>query len=334
MATAQQSCHLYHGVLEISKFATNPQGQDIPTKLRQQQQWSALSKVKGTLGKELPTNLNYLMGNDVTKPIFDINGTVQHLAHRNYPEAFAQDGSICGKIQICIPEIYLMGKNSVKFVDIARKIVKVPKNLFSKVGELFNIGKLIGRRENVDDDTILEQIPEQCIGQDNELLGMHRGLSGDIIEKEFFMKIKKILKGANEQFALFHGHDLFKFDLNDRGNRLVEKDFILVNYTHRYVCGVEVKRTLSGPSISSNGKPIKGTIASSADQLKGAKASLESWFSTELGNHWDFFSMVYCHTIDPTESICQQCSKHIMIGMFKIIMKQKILKISTHSLNF
>ena len=140
------------------------------------------------------------------------------------------------------------------------------------------------------------------------------------------MEIQKLLKDTNEEFALFHGHELFKFDLNDRGNRLVEKDFILVNYTHQYVCGVEVKRTLSGPSISSNGKPIKGTIASSADQLKGAKASLESWFSTELGNHWDFFSMVYCHTIDPTESICQQCSKHIMIGMFIIIKKQKFLK--------
>ena len=316
-SSAQQSCQPYHGILEISKFTTNPQGQDIPTKLQQQQQWSALSKVKGSLGKELPSNLNYLMGNDVTKPISDINGTVQHLAHRNYPESFAQDGSKCGKIQICIPEIYLMGKNSVKFVGTAKKSVKVPKNLFSKVGELFNLGKLIGRRENVDEDTILEQIPEQCIGQDNELLGMHRELSGDIIEREFFMKIKTILEDANEEFALFHSHQLFKFDLNDRGNKLVEKDFILVNYTHRYVCGVEVKRTLSGQSISSNGKQLKGTIASSASQLKGAKASLESWFSTELINHWNFFSMVYCHNIDPNVSICQQCSQHIMTGMFK-----------------
>ena len=316
MASAQQSCHPYHGILEISKYKTNPQGQDIPTKLRQQQQWSALSKVKGSLGTELPYNLNYLMGNDVTKPITEIDGTVQYLAHRNYPEVFAQDGRKCGKIQICIPEIYLMGKNSVKFVDTAKKSVKVPKNLFSKVGELFNLGKLIGRRENIEEDTILEQNPEQCIGQDNELLGMHRELSGDIIEREFFMKIKTILKDADEEFALFHSYKLFKFDLNDRGNKLVEKDFILVNYTHRYICGVEVKRTLSGPSISSNGKQLKGTIATSASQLKGAKDSLESWFSSELSNHWNFFSMIYCQNINPDVSICQQCSEHIITGMF------------------
>ena len=286
MASAQQSCHPYHGILEISKFKTNPQGQDIPTKLQQQQQWSALSKVKGSLGKELPSNLNYLMGNDVTKPISDIDGTVQHLAHRNYPEVFAQDGSKSGKIQICIPEIYLMGKNSVKFVDTAKKSVKVQKNFFSKVG-------------------------------DNELLGMHRELSGDIIEKEFFMKLKTILKDADEEFALFHSYKLFKFDLNDRGNKLVEKDFIIVNYTHRYICGVEVKRTLSGPSTSTNGKQLKGNITTSASQLKGAKDSLESWFSSELSNHWNFFSMIYCQNIDPDVSICQQCSQHIIRGMFK-----------------
>ena len=313
----QRSCHPYHGILEISKFKTNPQGQDIPTKLQQLQQWSALSKVNSRLCRELPSNLNYLMGNDVTNPISDIDGTVQHLAHRNYPEVFAQDGSKSGTIQICIPEIYLMGKNSVQFVDTAKKSVKVPKNLFSKDGELSNLGELIERRENIDEDTILEQNPEKCIQQDKGLTGMHRELAGDIIEREFFMKIKTILMDAKEEFALFHSYKLFKFDLNDRGNKLVEKDFIIVNYTHQYICGVEVKRTLKGPSTSSNGKQWKGNMVTSASQLKGAKDSLESWFSSELSNHWNFFSMVYCQNINPDISICQQCSKHIIIGMFK-----------------
>ena len=144
MATAQQSCQIYHGILEISKFSTNPQGQDIPTKLRQQQQWSALSKVKGTLGKELPTNLNYLMGNGVSMPIYDINGTVQHLAHRNYPEIFAQDGTQCGKIQICIPDIFLMNKHGAKFIQSDKKSVKVDcqqfGNLLDLRGEMGNLG--------------------------------------------------------------------------------------------------------------------------------------------------------------------------------------------------
>ena len=317
VTSAQRSCHPYHGILEICKFKTNPQGQDIPTKLQQLQQWSALSKVNSRLCRELPSNLNYLMGNDVKKPISDIHGTVQCLAHRNYPEVFAQDGSKSGTIQICIPEYYLMGKNSVQFVETVKKSVKVPKNLFSKEGELSNLGELIERRENIDEDTILEQNPEKCIQQDKGLTGMHRELAGDIIEREFFMKLKTILTDAKEEFALFHSYKLFKFDLNDRGNKLVEKDFIIVNYTHQYICGVEVKRTLKGPSLSSNGKQWKGNIVTSASQLKGAKDSLESWFSSELSNHWNFFSMVYCQYINPVTSICQQCSKHIIKGTFK-----------------
>ena len=88
MATAQPpvSCHLYHGILQISQFVTNPSGQNIPQQIIAQQNShasqvtnraqgsqqgvlgklkkqfrSALSKVKGTLGKELPVNLEYQM---------------------------------------------------------------------------------------------------------------------------------------------------------------------------------------------------------------------------------------------------------------------------------
>ena len=87
MAQVQQPCFAYHqndGILSISKFATstNSQGLDIPTRLKQQQ-WSPLSKVNGTLGKELPENLKCLMGNNVT--FTDIDSAVQHLSHRNYP---------------------------------------------------------------------------------------------------------------------------------------------------------------------------------------------------------------------------------------------------------
>ena len=55
-----QSCHPYHGILSVSKFATNPNAKDVQTELKQQQQ-SPFSKVKGTLGKELPKNLECLM---------------------------------------------------------------------------------------------------------------------------------------------------------------------------------------------------------------------------------------------------------------------------------
>ena len=168
MATSQQSCLPYHGILLAPQFTTNPNAQDTQTEMQNQQQ-SAFSKVKETLGKKLPINLKCLMGNGVN--ITDINLAVQHLAHRNYPESFATDGSKCGRIQICIPDIYLMGKSSVKFVNTSKRSATVDTSLFSKEGELSNLGKLI-RRQNYGTDTTLEQIPVQCIQNDNQLLGM------------------------------------------------------------------------------------------------------------------------------------------------------------------
>ena len=136
MAASQQSCQPYHGVLSVSKFTTNPNAQNMITKLRQQLM-SALSKVMGTLGKELPKNLKYLMGNNIN--ITDVNLAVQHLAHRNYPESFAPDGSKCGKIQICIPDIFLRNKHGVQFVQTDQKSVEVDCQDFKE--ELGNKGE-------------------------------------------------------------------------------------------------------------------------------------------------------------------------------------------------
>ena len=128
---------------------------------------------------------------------------------------------------------------------------------------------------------------------------------GDEAEKEFFKKIRQILEEANDEFALFQSHDLFKFNLNDNLNKLEEKDFIIVNYTHRYVCGVEVKRTLG----------TGNTIESSTRQLKGTKARLESWFSLELNKYWTFIPLVYCKAIAPGTTICNECSPHVIEGL-------------------
>ena len=145
MASAQKSCVTYHGKLGPRRFRGNPHGQDIPTKIRQQQQNSTLSKLKGTLGKELPQNMNYLMGNNVT--ITDINDAANHLANRNYPEAFAPDGTKCGKTQICIPDIYLVATNAVEFVQPNKRSIEVDIQKFGQElstdtqGNPVNIGK-------------------------------------------------------------------------------------------------------------------------------------------------------------------------------------------------
>ena len=276
-ALPTQSCHPYHGI--SWKFTTNPNAKNVQMELKQQQQ-SPFSKVKGTLGKELPKNLNCLMGNGVN--FTDADASIEYLAYRNYPESFLPNGSKCGKIQICIPDIFLMGKNSVKFINMSEKSITLNSSNFLR--ELSNPGKLIERIENNGTNTTLVQNHEQIIQHDNELLGIHRNLSGDLIEKEFFKKIRHVLESRNEEFALFQGHELFNFDLKDRLNKPSEKDFIIVNNTHQYICGVEVKRTLSGFSIFK-----------SANQLKDTKASLESWFKLDLNSKWTFMHLDLYH---------------------------------------
>ena len=130
----------------------------------------------------------------------------------------------------------------------------------------------------------------------------------DECEKEFYKKIRQILEDANEEFALFQSHDLFKFNLNDNLNKRIEKDFIIVNFTHRYVCAVEVKRTLG----------TGNAVGSSARQLKDTKASLESWFNLELNKDWTFLPLIYCKAIVPSLIICNNCSSYVIEGIHKI----------------
>ena len=237
MATSQQSCKVYHGILSVSKFTTSPNAQDIQTEFKKQQR-SSLSKMKGTLGKELPKNLKYLMGNGVN--ITDFDAAVQHLAHRNYPESFAQDGSKCGKIQICIPEIYLRNKDGVKYVQTDKKSVKVDSQAFKE--ELGNLGEATtvkGTQIEGASTLVQLELPYVPPGQ-NPMKALKNALVGDDAEKQFFVKINQILENANDEFAIFQSHELFKFNLSDNCNKLAEKDFIILNFTHKYVCGVEV----------------------------------------------------------------------------------------------
>ena len=215
MAQPPVSCQLYHGILQISQFVANPNGQNIPQQIIAQQHshasqvtnraqgsqqgvlgklrkqlWSPFSKIKGTLGKELPVNLEYQMGNNVT--INDIDSAVQHLAHRNYPEAFAQDGTPCGKIQICIPDIYLMNKHGANFIQSDKKSVKVDcqqfGNLLDLRGELGNLGGAteVKQKTQVGSDEFVElELPsDQIMSQpgSNKLRDMKTAHGGDLAQ--------------------------------------------------------------------------------------------------------------------------------------------------------
>ena len=66
---------------------------------------------------------------------------------------------------------------------------------------------------------------------------------------------------------------------------------------------VEVKQTLSCE-----------TIGKYSEQLKHAKEGLESWFSTEISQHWRFIPLAYCESMEIDETFCESCHNFIIKG--------------------
>ena len=137
---------------------------------------------------------------------------------------------------------------------------------------------------------------------------MQRNYAGDILEKQLFEALKKRLLAKNEEFALFHGSNLYKLDLNNWKNDPHEKDFILISLTHKCVFFIEVKRTLDH----------KHSLPKAKKQLEDSKEKFESWFHSELSNDWKFVPLIFGENLQQT--LCDDCDTHIIIGMYKTIL--------------
>ena len=114
-------------------------------------------------------------------------------------------------------------------------------------------------------------------------------IAGDHPEMTLYNGLRKYFASCEEIVAIFHGHQLYDLDVTQhdlKGNRLKEKDFLIVNCSRKYIMVIEVKNTLAGNSVSKSHK-----------QLEGAKDSLESWLGADLNDTWSFVPMTYCHYV-------------------------------------
>ena len=91
--------------------------------------------------------------------------------------------------------------------------------------------------------------------------------------------------------------NLDKFKVN-------EKDFVIINATHKCIIVVEVKNRLG----------TGNSVEKSIQQLLEAKEDLEAWFATEGLEHWRFIPIVYTEKID-VEINCSECKKLVIEGM-------------------
>ena len=72
-----------------------------------------------------------------------------------------------------------------------------------------------------------------------------------------------------------------------------EKDFIIVNYTLRYIMVVEVKWRLTTET-----RMRTSSVQKSSEQIIGALKVLRSWFQCDTDEFWYFVPLVYCVEMD------------------------------------
>ena len=82
---------------------------------------------------------------------------------------------------------------------------------------------------------------------------------------------------------------------NSEGNKNEgsEKDFIIVNYTLRYIMVVEVKWRLTTET-----RMRTSSVQKSSEQIIGALKVLRSWFQSDTDEFWYFVPLVYCVEMD------------------------------------
>ena len=135
----------------------------------------------------------------------------------------------------------------------------------------------------------------------NYYVGGQRVDRGEAPERNFYAALKAYFNGKDETVAVFHGIDILKMNLDKF--KVNEKDFVIINATHKCIIVVEVKNRLG----------TGNSVEKSIQQLLEAKEDLEEWFATEGLEHWRFIPIIYTEKVD-VEINCSQCEQFIIVG--------------------
>ena len=103
---------------------------------------------------------------------------------------------------------------------------------------------------------------------------------GDIAERKVFNQLKRYLESKGDVCLLLHGHQFMH-----KGSTR-EKDFIIVNLTHGYIMGLEVKSE-------------KG-LNKAKEQLKDSKQRIQAVLNSigNMSKGWKFISVAYLNKQD------------------------------------
>merc|ERR1719418_233031 len=95
-----------------------------------------------------------------------------------------------------------------------------------------------------------------------------QSVRGERAEKKMFKSLQKYFSKTNEEVLVLNSFDCMK-SWSEKHIKPVEKDFILINLTKRYIMPIEVKTNFHKQSLSKAIKQIKGTIELIDDWVAG-----------------------------------------------------------------
>ena len=261
--------------------------------------------------RKICENLNLHMGSSTIET--DIFKGIESVMKRDFEEDFNSE-----KIQIFVPKIFLS-----KFPEVIQydryikniselKLIQDINEISVKIENELDIEKrerLDQRLKDSQEKMKTNEKYKELRSLEEEEVQMTKNLQivkGERAEKKLFKAIKKHFSSTDEEIAVFYAYN-FMGSVSAKHIRPVEKDFILINLTKRYIMPIEVKTNFHRQSLSKGIKQIKGTMELLNDWVAGDLTKESDWrfvpamcFEGEIPN---------IH-----EEFCVDCDKYIFHG--------------------
>ena len=263
----------------------------------------------------------------------DVKGGIEEVSERDYPQLNASN---CGVIvvpqyhQSQFPETNHLTRyrEAVKEIDLA--MTTHDKKKAKELKSISDFNRRMDEARSEEDSEKLEKIQSKAMRQlatkhetykelqpltpeESEMVENFNRINtldeikGEETEYKIYKKLQAYLKEHHEEAVVFHGLK-FMGATHQEEIEYQEKDFLVVNMTHRYILNLEVKATLT-----------KNSLTSAKKQLNGCKGLIDEWLGANLSkeNGWKFISMIYFDDKDPRYNLglfCASCRPFLIIG--------------------
>ena len=261
--------------------------------------------------RKICQNLNLHMGSSTIET--DIFKGIESVMKRDFEKYLNSE-----KIQIFVPKIflskfpeviqydqYIKNIEELKLIqDINEISVKIENELDTEKKE-----RLAQKLKDSQEKMVTNEMYKEMRSLEEEEVQMVKNLhiiKGERAEKKLFKAIKTHFTRANEEIAVFYAYN-FMGSVSEKLMKPVEKDFILINLTKRYIMPIEVKTNFHKQSFSKALKQIKGTME-----------LLNDWIAGDLTEQcgWRFVPAICFESKIPNvnQEFCEDCVKHVIHG--------------------